>query len=62
MKMNILILSMKIRAIDIDLKDAEHFDSFSSIIFNCEIKYCCFNKNLDSTKAKNFSQVYMITL
>ena len=38
------ILSMKIRANDIDLIDAERFDSFFSVIFNCKIKYC-FNKN-----------------
>ena len=37
---------MKIRANDIDLKDAERFDSFSSDIFTRKIKYCCFNKKL----------------
>ena len=30
------ILSMKIRANDIDLKDAQRFDSFSSVIINCK--------------------------
>ena len=30
------ILSMKIRADDIDIIDAERFDSFSSIIINCK--------------------------
>ena len=28
--------SMKIRANDIDLRDAERFNSFSSVIFNCK--------------------------
>ena len=28
-------LSMKTRAYDIDLRDAERFDSLSSVIFNC---------------------------
>ena len=31
------ILSMKIRANDIDLINAERFDSFSSVIFNSKI-------------------------
>ena len=35
------ILSMKIRANNIDLIDAKRFDSFSSVIFNCKNKYCC---------------------
>ena len=34
------ILSMKFRVSDINLKVAEHFDSFPSVIFNCKIKYC----------------------
>ena len=42
------IFSMKIRANDIDLTDAEHFDSFSSVIFNCKIKYCRFDKKLNN--------------
>ena len=37
------ILSMKIRANNIDLKGAKRFDSFFSVISNCEIKYCCSN-------------------
>ena len=37
-------LSMKIRVSDNDLKDAKRFDSFSSVIFNYKIEYCCFNK------------------
>ena len=47
-----IILNMKIRAIDIDLKDAERFDSFSSVIFNSKIKYCCFNKNVKNRFTK----------
>ena len=42
--------SMKIRANDIDLTNAERFDSFSSVIFNCKNKYCCFNKKLNNTR------------
>ena len=30
---------MKIRADSNDLRDAERFDSFSSVVFNCKIKY-----------------------
>ena len=41
---------MKIRANDIDLIDAERFDGFSSVIFNCKIKYCCFNKKLNNIR------------
>ena len=55
---------MKIRANDIDRKNAERFDSFSSVVFNYKIKYCCFIKKLNNknkTKAKNFNQVYIIT-
>ena len=42
------------KANDIDLRNAKRFDSFSSVIFNSKIKYCCFNKKLNNTKAKNF--------
>ena len=51
-KNNYKRLSMKIRANDIDLIDAERFDSFSTVIFNCKIKYCCFNKKLNSMRLK----------
>ena len=37
-------MSMKIRANEIDLKDAERFGSFPSTIFNCKIKHCRFKK------------------
>ena len=30
---------MKIRANGVDLRDAERFDSFPSVIFNCKIKF-----------------------
>ena len=54
---------MKIRANDIDLRDAERFDSclasfserfdsFFSVIFNCKIKYCCSNKKLNNFLSK----------
>ena len=33
------IKSLKIRADEISLKDAEHFDSFATAVFNCQIKY-----------------------
>ena len=46
------ILSMKIRANDIDLIDAKRFDSFCSVFFNCKNKYCCFNKKLNNTRLK----------
>ena len=39
---------MKIRANDIDHRDAERFDSFFSVIFNCKIEYCRFNKKLNN--------------
>ena len=45
-------LSIKIRANDIDLIDAERFDSFSSVIFNSKNKCCCFNKKLNNTRLK----------
>ena len=51
---------MKITANDIDLIDAECFDSFSSIIFNCKIKYCCFNKKLSDTELFLLKQQYLI--
>ena len=35
---------MKARANDIDLINAKRFDSFSSVIFNCKIEYCCSSK------------------
>ena len=39
---------MKIRANDIDLRDAERFDSFSSVIINCKNYFCLFyNKACD---------------
>ena len=38
------ILSMKIRADNIDLVDAECFNCFPSISSNCKIIYCCFEK------------------
>ena len=40
----IILLCMKISVNETDLKDAKRFDSFLSIIFNCKIKYCCFEK------------------
>ena len=46
-------MSMKIRDNDIDLIDAERFDSFSSVIFNSKIKYCCLNKKPNNTQIKN---------
>ena len=45
---------MKIRGNDIDLIDAERFDKFSSVIFNCLNKFWCFNKKLNTIKI-NFS-------
>ena len=41
---------MKIRVYDFDLRGAKRFDSFSSVIFNCKMKYCCFHKNLNNTQ------------
>ena len=46
-------LNMKIRAIVIDVIDAERFDSFSSVITNCKNKYCCFNKKLNNCFIKS---------
>ena len=46
---DIQLMSIKIKANDIDFIDAECFDSFSSVIFNCKNKYCCFNKKLNNT-------------
>ena len=40
---------MEIRVNNIDLRDAKLFDSFSRVIFNCKIKYCCFNRKLTIT-------------
>ena len=45
---------MKIRVNDIDLIDAERFDSFSSVIINCKNKYCCFSKKLNNTELFSF--------
>ena len=39
---------MKIKANGIDFRDLKRFDSFSSVIFNCIIKYCCFDKKLNN--------------
>ena len=44
------ILSMKVRAKDIDLIDAERFDSFSSVVFNCKNEYYCFYKKLNNIR------------
>ena len=53
---------MKIRANNIDLIDAERFDSFSSVIFNCKNKYCCFNKRLNNTRLKLKTSVKSVWL
>ena len=45
-----LCLGMKRRINDINIKDAEHFDSFSNVIFKHQIKYCCFSKMLNNTR------------
>ena len=42
---------MKIRANNIDLIDAERFDSFSWL--NCKIEYCCCSKKLNNTQLLN---------
>ena len=36
--LNVILRVSKLRANDIDLKDAERIDSFLGVIFNCEIK------------------------
>ena len=46
------ILSMKIKANDIDVIDAKRFDSFSSVIINCKKKCCCFNEKPNNTRLK----------
>ena len=53
---------MKIRASDIDHVDAERFDSFSSVIFNYKIKYCCYNKKLNNTRLKLKTSVKFVWL
>ena len=53
---------MKIRANDIDLIDAERFDSFSSVIFNSKSTYCCFNKKLNNTRLKLKTSVKLVWL
>ena len=47
-----IVLSMKIRINDINLRDAIRFDGFSSLIFNCKIKYRRFNKMLNNIRLK----------
>ena len=49
------ILSVKIRANDFDFRDAKRFDSFFSLIFNCKMKHCCFNKKLNNTQLSSAS-------
>ena len=58
-KSNILS-SKKIKANDIDPRDAERFESFSSVIFKCKIRYCCFNKKLNNTRLKLKTSVKFI--
>ena len=45
-------MNIKLRANNIDVRDAERFNSFSSVIINCKNKYCCFHKPLNNTRLK----------
>ena len=55
------ILNKKIRANDIKPTDAEHFDSFSSVIFNRKLKYCCYNKKISNARLKLKTSIKFIS-
>ena len=41
---------MKIRANDFDFRDSECLKSFSKVVFNCKVRYCFFDEELNNTR------------